>query len=136
MFNFRRRGTIIAEGLKIVGNVTADGLVEVRGQIDGEMECTALIVSRAAIVRGAVTADRVQVDGSVEGPITGRDVVLKSGAHVTGDIYHETLTIDSGAYFDGSSRKANLSSPATENPVKIRLAPTSNEMPAFFKEGV
>ena len=114
MFSFRRRGTIIAEGLKIVGTVTADGLVEVRGQIDGELQCTSLVISRKAIIKGAVAAERVEVDGRVEGPITGRDVVLKSGAHVIGDIYHESLMIESGAYFDGSSRKAN--GPESERP--------------------
>ena len=35
MHMFRRRGTIIAEGLKIVGSVTAEGLVEVNGHIEG-----------------------------------------------------------------------------------------------------
>ena len=106
MFNLRRQGTTIAEGLKILGNVTADGLVDVRGQIEGEIECTALIVSRKAIVRGTISAERVQVDGRVEGPITSRDVILKSGAYVIGDICHETLVIESGAHFDGSSKKS------------------------------
>jgi hypothetical protein len=36
---FKRRGTIIAEGLKIIGSVSAAGLVEVNGQI--EAMCTA-----------------------------------------------------------------------------------------------
>lgn len=107
MFAFNRRGTVIAEGLKIVGNVTADGLVEVRGQIDGELQCTSLVISRKASINGAVAAERVVVDGRIEGPVTGRDVVLKSRAHVTGDIHHESLTIESGAYFDGRSRKTN-----------------------------
>ena len=31
------RGAVIAEGLKIVGRVTAEGLVEVNGQIEGDM---------------------------------------------------------------------------------------------------
>jgi hypothetical protein len=31
MFQSRRRGTVIAKGLKIVGSVTAEGLVEVNG---------------------------------------------------------------------------------------------------------
>ena len=107
MFAFSRRGTVIAEGLKIVGNVTANGLVEVRGQIDGELQCTSLVISREASINGAVAAERVVVDGRIEGPVTGRDVVLKSRAHVVGDIHHESLTIESGAYFDGRSRKTN-----------------------------
>ena len=37
MFASKQRGTVIAEGLKIVGSVTAEGLVEVNGQIEGEI---------------------------------------------------------------------------------------------------
>ena len=128
MFNLRRQGTTSAEGLKILGHVTADGLVDVRGQIEGEIECTALIVSRKAIVRGTILADRVQVDGRVEGPITSRDVILKSGAYVIGDICHETLVIESGAHFDGSSKK-NVSGLA-ETQTTLETGPVSqNEMP-------
>jgi cytoskeletal protein CcmA (bactofilin family) len=46
------------------------------------------------------------VDGKVEGPIRGGDVVLKSQAHVVGDIHHRTLTIERGAFFDGCSLQA------------------------------
>ena len=48
----------------------------------------------------------VVVDGLVEGPIRGDDVVLKSQAHVTGDIHHTSLTIEKGAIFDGRSKQA------------------------------
>jgi hypothetical protein len=37
MFDLRRRSTVIAEGLKIVGSVTAEGLVEVNGRLYKEM---------------------------------------------------------------------------------------------------
>jgi len=40
MFASKERRTVIAEGLKIVGRVTAEGLVEVNGQIEGELHCT------------------------------------------------------------------------------------------------
>jgi cytoskeletal protein CcmA (bactofilin family) len=45
----------------------------------------------------------VVVDGKVEGPIQGGDVVLKSQAHVIGDIQHQSLAIEKGAYFEGRS---------------------------------
>jgi len=129
MFNLRRHGTTIAEGLKILGHVTADGLVDVRGEIEGEIECTALIVSQKAIVRGTILAERVQVDGRVEGPITSRDVILKSGAYVIGDISHDTLIIESGAHFDGSSKKRD--SGLGESQSTLETGPGSqNEMPA------
>ncbi|MGC1181199.1 MAG: polymer-forming cytoskeletal protein [Methyloceanibacter sp.] len=103
MFASRRRGTVIAKGLKIVGSVTAEGLVEVNGQIEGELHCTSLMISRGAHVAGTIAAERVVVDGKVEGPIRGGEVVLKSQAHVVGDIQHQSLAIESGAYFEGRS---------------------------------
>jgi len=101
MFGLTRRGTVIAEGLKIQASVTAEGLMEVNGQIDGGLHCTLLILSSKAHVTGAITADPVLVNGKVEGPIQAADVILKSQAHVVGDIHHQTLTIESGAHFEG-----------------------------------
>lgn len=103
MFGSKRRGTVIAKGIKIVGSVTAEGLVEVNGQIDGELHCTSLIVSRGAHVTGTIAAGRVVVDGKVDGPIQGGEVILKSNAHVVGDIQHQSLAIERGAYFEGRS---------------------------------
>jgi len=103
MFESKQRGTVIAKELKIVGSVTAEGLVDVNGQIDGELHCTSLVIARGAHVTGSVAADRVVVDGTVEGPIQGGEIILKSQAHVVGDIHHQSLAIQSGAFFDGQS---------------------------------
>src|SRR6476660_2431980 len=98
-----KQGTVIDKGLTIVGSVTAEGLVEVNGQIDGELHCTSLVIARGAHVTGIVVAERVVVDGKVEGPIQGKEVILKSKAHVVGDIHHQSLAVESGAFFDGRS---------------------------------
>ena len=103
MFKSKQRRTVIAKGLKIVGSVTAEGLVEVNGQIEGELHCTSLVIARGAHVNGIVVAERVVVDGNVEGPIQGGQVYLKSQAHVVGDIHHQSLAMERGAYFDGRS---------------------------------
>ena len=107
MFGSRRGGTVIGNGLKIVGNVTAEGLVEVNGQIEGDLHCTSLIVSPTAQIVGSITAERVVVNGRVEGPIQGGEVMLKSRAHVVGDIHHQSLTIEKGAYFEGRAKQAH-----------------------------
>ncbi len=100
---FKRRGTIIAEGLKIRGSVSAEGLVEINGQIEGDVHCTSLFISPNAVINGGVEANRVVVNGKVEGPIRGSEVMLKSHAHVVGDIQCQHLSIERGAYFDGRS---------------------------------
>lgn len=107
MFAFYRKGTVIAEGLKIVGSVSAEGAVEVNGQVDGDLYCTSLIVSPKACINGGIHAGRVVVNGKVEGPIHGEEVVLKSHAFVVGDIEAQSLAIERGAYFEGRSMRAN-----------------------------
>ena len=99
MFGSKQRGKVIAKELKIVGSVTAEGLS--RGRFDGELHCTFLVITRGAHVNGTVAAERVVVDGKVEGPIRGGEVVLKSQAHVVGDVHYQSLAIESGAFFDG-----------------------------------
>ena len=71
LFRRRRRGTIIQEGLKITGSVSAEGLVEINGRIEGDVHCSSLIISPKAAISGGVEADKVLVDGRVEGPIRG-----------------------------------------------------------------
>src|SRR5262245_4096089 len=101
MFGSRHQGTVIGKEWKIVGSVTADGLVWLYGQIDGELRCSSLVIDNAAYVSGTVAADRVLVDGKVVGSIHGGKVVLKSRAQVVGDLYYQSLAIESGASFDG-----------------------------------
>ena len=126
MFAPRQRGTVIAKGLKIVGSVTAEGLVEVNGQIDGELHCTSLVIARGAHVNGIVVAERVVVDGKVEGPIQGGEVILKSQAHVVGDIHHQSLAIESGAFFDGRSVQIRGNGQAPEKLEKTSLKQIAN----------
>jgi cytoskeletal protein CcmA (bactofilin family) len=106
MFASKNRGTVIGKGLKIVGSVTAEGLVEVHGQIEGELHGTSLVIAKGASVVGTMTAQRIVVDGNVEGPIQGGDVILKSHANVAGDINHQSLSIENGAVFEGCSKRA------------------------------
>jgi cytoskeletal protein CcmA (bactofilin family) len=119
---FRRRGTIIADGLKIVGSVTAEGLVEVNGHIEGDLHCSSLVVSSKASLIGGIEADHVVVNGRVEGPIRGGEVLLKSRAHVVGDIQHQSLAIERGAFFDGRSVRSpdsNVRKAPAERPERL-----------------
>jgi cytoskeletal protein CcmA (bactofilin family) len=52
MFGSRSDRTVIGDGLKIVGDVTAEGLIEVNGKIEGNLHCTSLIVSPKAQIVG------------------------------------------------------------------------------------
>ena len=78
MFASKGKATVIAEGLRIVGSVSADGAVQVNGQIDGDLNCTSITVSPKALITGAIKARSVVINGEVEGPISGEDVVSQT----------------------------------------------------------
>ena len=78
MFAPKQRGTVIAKGLKIVGSVTAEGLVEVIGQIDGELHCTSLVIARGAHVNGIGIGDI----GGEHLSLPGEELLLIGGERV------------------------------------------------------
>ena len=66
MFAPRQQGTVIAKGLKIVGSVTAEIIVEGKSQIEGEHHCTSIVNARGPHIneRGASFSTAGQI-GSV-----------------------------------------------------------------------
>ena len=51
---------------------------------------------------------------TLQGPIQGGEIVLKSHAQVVGDIHHQSLAIESGAFFDGRSMQVRGNGQAAE----------------------
>jgi cytoskeletal protein CcmA (bactofilin family) len=99
--------SIIGEDLKISGNVTSKGEIQVDGEILGDIHCGSLLLGDTSRILGSVIAEDVVVRGRVEGSIRGLRVTLQAQSHVDGDIYHQSLAIEQGAYFEGKSRRSD-----------------------------
>lgn len=115
----RAAPSIIGEDLAITGNVISKGEVQVDGQIQGDVHCASLIVGEKAEITGGVVAEDVVVRGRVMGSIRGVRVTLQASGHVEGDVFHKSLAIEQGAFFEGKSRRAEdpiATAPKLENP--------------------
>lgn len=99
--------SIIGEDLTITGNVSSKGEIQVDGQIEGDVHCGSLLLGDKSQITGGVVAEDVVVRGHVIGSIRGLRVTLQSQSHVEGDIYHQSLAIEQGAYFEGKSRRSD-----------------------------
>jgi cytoskeletal protein CcmA (bactofilin family) len=99
--------SIIGEDLSITGNVTSKGEIQVDGQIQGDINCGSLLLGDKSQVMGGVLAEDVVVRGRVVGSIRGLRVTLQAQSHVEGDIVHQSLAIEQGAYFEGKSRRSD-----------------------------
>jgi cytoskeletal protein CcmA (bactofilin family) len=117
------------QGAKDCGQLHGGGAGGAQSQVEGEIHCTSLIVSRQAQVVGTIQAERVVVDGSVEGPIRGGQVILKSQAGVVGDIHHQSLAIERGALFDGRSVQGNVQRLEAPEVKPAKQIPKTRETP-------
>lgn len=104
----RANGTmsIIGSDLIVTGNLISKGQVQVDGEIQGDVHAGLVSVGETAKVTGSIVGDEVVVRGHVLGSVRGRRVLLQASSHVEGDVYHQTLAIEQGAYFEGKSRRA------------------------------
>ena len=99
--------SIIGEDLTITGNVSSKGEIQVDGEILGDVQCGSLLLGDKSQINGSVLAEDVVVRGRVLGSIRGLRVTLQAQSHVEGDIYHQSLAIEQGAYFEGKSRRTD-----------------------------
>ena len=97
--------SIIGEDLVITGNVSSKGEIQVDGEIQGDIHCGSLLLGDKSTVTGEVVAEDVVVRGKVIGKIRGLRVSLQAQSRVEGDIFHQSLAIEQGAYFEGKSRR-------------------------------
>ena len=111
--------SIIGDDLTIRGNITCKGEIQVDGEIEGDIRCGSLLLGDKSKVTGGVTAEDVVVRGHLVGSITGLRITLQGQCHVEGDIFHQTLAIEQGAYFEGKSRRS-------DNPLAEVKAPGAN----------
>jgi cytoskeletal protein CcmA (bactofilin family) len=107
--------SIIGEDLMITGNVTSKGEIQVDGEIQGDVQCGSLLLGDKSQITGCVLAEDVVVRGRVLGSIQGLRVTLQAQSHVEGDIYHQSLAIEQGAFFEGKSRR-------TDDPLATKTA--------------
>ena len=49
----------------------------------------------------------LELQKGVLGTVRGRRVLLQTSCHVEGDIYHQTVAIEQGAFFEGKSRRTD-----------------------------
>ena len=99
--------TIISSDMRITGNITSEGEVQIDGVVDGDVRGAKVSIGASGHVAGAVSADRILVRGRVNGQIRAQLVTLTRTAQVKGDIFHDTLSMESGAKLEGHCRRLN-----------------------------
>lgn len=97
------KSTVIAVGASVSGTLRGEGIIQVEGTVEGEIELKgAVIVTPTGLIKGPVTADVIRIAGRIEGGITAKErLLLQKDGSIEGDITTPTLEVEDGGRFNG-----------------------------------
>ena len=104
--------SLIGENLTIEGSIVGEGELHIDGVVRGDVRIGKLTIGETGHVEGSVSAEGVEIRGRVIGTLTAKQVRLYGTAYVDGDVTHEQLAIEQGAFFQGRSLKFQRATPA------------------------
>lgn len=119
--------SLISSGITIEGGVTGDGELQIDGVVRGDVRVGRLTVGETGHIEGSVYAEATEVRGRIVGSVTAKQVRLYGTSYVDGDITHEQLAMETGAFFQGRSLK--FQRPAAPAPAPA-AQPVSNPAPS------
>lgn len=93
--------SVLGADLRITGEITSAGSVEVLGEIDGNITANGLIIGQEGRVKGSISAHSVEVKGTLDGKVGCESFTLRSTAQVKADVRTNAIVIESGAEIDG-----------------------------------
>ena len=108
----------IGANLTITGNLESKGEIQIEGEVQGDVHAAETVIGEHARITGALVADEVVVRGTVQGSIRGNNVTFQANSHIEGDVFHRSLAIEQGAYFEGKSRRS-------DDPMSVQLRQTN-----------
>ncbi len=112
-----RVASVLGPDLVFEGSITGEGELLIDGAVKGDVHVSRLVIGEHAHVEGTVRGALVEVRGRVMGNVEGKVVHLLQTAHVEGDITHEKLSIDVGAFFQGRCAQFRPQPAAAPQPV-------------------
>ena len=98
--------TVLAADIRLSGDLSSSGTVEILGEVSGDISAQTLIVGAEGLVKGSVSAEAVEVRGTLDGKVSCLTFTLRSSAVVSAEVNYDVLIIESGAQIDGRFKRA------------------------------
>ena len=112
--------SILSTDLTVTGDLVSEGELQIDGKVIGDVRCTMLTIGVSGCLTGQVFADYALIRGKVVGRIRAHNVTLALTARVMGDVIHESLMIEPGAFIEGRCERRD--SVTTDTDKRLNLA--------------
>lgn len=119
--------SIIAAGMKVVGDCTTEGTIRIEGAVEGTVEAgKAVVVGKDGLVDGHVKTQDAVIGGRITGSLVAASrLELQATAQVDGDVRARRMQLEEGAVLNG---KVSMGEHAvTEKPVVKPPSPKSED---------
>lgn len=118
--------SIIGTGMRVVGDITADGVVKIEGTVVGTVRALRqVLVGKGGEVEGDVISREAIIGGEVRGSIRADErIEIQSTSVVHGDVAAKRLLVQEGGEINGVVRMG-------ESAVEEEAAPKSGPQRSF-----
>lgn len=102
--------SIIAPGMKIVGDCHTDGTVRVEGTVCGSIEAgKAVVVGRDGSVEGDVITQDAVIAGAVQGTLVAASrLEVQATSRIDGDVRARRMQLEEGAILNGTVQMGEM----------------------------
>ncbi len=107
--NFKSTPTILAKDLKIEGDISSSGLIEIEGFVKGNIKGNSVIIREGGNMEGELMAESLSVKGKFSGTIRAKNINISSKARITGVVEYCSLSVEDGACIDGQFKQVGSS---------------------------
>lgn len=96
----------LVAGTRIVGDITAPGLLEIQGEVEGRVVADSVVIEERGLVNGEVQAAAIGIKGRFTGHLDGGTVRVHASARLQGTIRYDALSIEGGSEVTATCERA------------------------------
>ncbi len=123
----RTAPSLLGTDLTITGDIVSEGDLQIDGKVIGDVKSVTLTIGEKAQIKGEIVCDKALIHGAVSGRVTAKDVYLSKSAKIVGDIHHDLVAIERGAFVDGQIRRRQSGQAAAKPAAAAQTAKPATE---------
>jgi len=105
--NFKSTPTIFAKDLRIEGDISSSGLIEIEGFVKGNIKGNSVIIRECGNMEGELMADSISIKGKFTGTIRAKNINISGKARINGVVEYCSLSVEDGACIDGQFKQVS-----------------------------